>query len=91
MYEDKDGERKAEIDALSGPNESNEFYNRLKQVREYHKRHPNEIYITPSLTSDSLSINSISNEGAGILNIGNSAMSNTSIVAKFSSSSADCN
>ena len=28
IYEDKDGERKKEVQALSGPNEFTEFYNR---------------------------------------------------------------
>ena len=28
IYEDKDGERKKEVQALSGPNEFGEFYNR---------------------------------------------------------------
>lgn len=30
IYEDKDGERKKEVQALSGPNEFTEFYNRYK-------------------------------------------------------------
>ena len=33
IYEDKDGQRKEEVAALSGPNEFAEFYSRLKQVR----------------------------------------------------------
>ena len=32
IYEDKDGQRKEEVAALSGPNEFAEFYSRLKQV-----------------------------------------------------------
>jgi splicing factor 3A subunit 3 len=32
IYEDKDGQRREEVAALSGPNEFGEFYARLKQV-----------------------------------------------------------
>lgn len=45
MYEDKEGERKAEIAALSGPNEFSEFYSRLKTIKEFHKKHPDEISV----------------------------------------------
>lgn len=45
LYEDKDGERKAEIALLSGPNEFSEFYSRLKGIKEFHKKHPDEISI----------------------------------------------
>lgn len=45
LYEDKDGERKSEIAALSGPNEFTEFYNRLKNIKEFHKKHPDEISV----------------------------------------------
>ena len=39
--------RKEEVAALSGPNEFAEFYSRLKQIKEFHRKHPNEvIYIT---------------------------------------------
>lgn len=43
LYEDKDGLRKEEIAALSGPNEFQEFYARLKQIKEFHRKHPNEV------------------------------------------------
>ncbi|RUS25551.1 hypothetical protein BC938DRAFT_471988, partial [Jimgerdemannia flammicorona] len=42
LYEDTDGARKTEIDALSGANEFSEFYARLKSVKDYHRRYPNE-------------------------------------------------
>lgn len=45
LYEDKEGERKAEIAALSGPNEFNEFYQRLKNIKDFYKKHPNEISV----------------------------------------------
>ncbi|KAF8570098.1 hypothetical protein P879_06360 [Paragonimus westermani] len=48
MYEDKDGMRKMDIQALSGPNEFNEFYDRLKQVRDFHRKHPEEICVPMS-------------------------------------------
>jgi len=43
IYEDKDGQRKEEVALLSGPNEFVEFYNRLKQIKEFYKKHPNEV------------------------------------------------
>lgn len=33
LYDDRDGARKSEAAALSGPNELNEFYSRLKQLK----------------------------------------------------------
>lgn len=35
--------RKDELTAISGPNEFAEFYNRLKQIKEFHRKHPNEV------------------------------------------------
>lgn len=49
LYEDKDGLRKEEIAALSGPNEFQEFYARLKQIKEFHRKHPNEVSVPMSL------------------------------------------
>lgn len=49
LYEDKDNERKAEIQALSGPNEFLEFYTRLKQIKEFYKKHPNEVSVPLSV------------------------------------------
>lgn len=45
VYEDKDGARKDEIAALggqtaSGTNVFSAFYDRLKEIRDYHRRHP---------------------------------------------------
>ncbi|XP_077229123.1 splicing factor-like protein [Tasmannia lanceolata] len=45
IYEDDDGARKDEIAAiggqtLSGTNVFSAFYDRLKEIREYHRRHP---------------------------------------------------
>ena len=37
LYDDKDGQRKEEVQALSGPNEFKEFYDRLKAVKEFHR------------------------------------------------------
>lgn len=55
LYEDKDGERKAEVAALSGPNEFSEFYSRLKQIKEFYKKHPNEISVPLQVEFDELS------------------------------------
>lgn len=48
LYEDKDGQRKAEVAALTGPNEFQEFYNRLKQIKDFYRKHPNEVYLLAS-------------------------------------------
>ena len=39
---DKDGLRRQDVSALSG-NPFNEFYNRLRTLREYHRKHPDEV------------------------------------------------
>ncbi|VDO96920.1 unnamed protein product [Soboliphyme baturini] len=49
LYEDRDGSRKDEIRALSGPNEFAEFYTRLKNLKDFHRNHPNEIAIPLSI------------------------------------------
>ncbi|CAG9579737.1 unnamed protein product [Danaus chrysippus] len=54
LYEDKDGIRKEEIAALSGPNEFQEFYARLKQIKEFHRKHPNEICVPMSVEFEEL-------------------------------------
>ena len=38
--------RKDELNAISGPNEFAEFYNRLKQIKEFHRKHPNEVLVS---------------------------------------------
>lgn len=45
LYEDKAGARKAEINAISASNEFNEFYSRLRTIKEFYKTHPNEVAI----------------------------------------------
>lgn len=54
LYEDKDGLRKEEVQALSGPNEFQEFYTRLKSIKEFHRRHPNEISVPMSIEFEML-------------------------------------
>ncbi|XP_071455361.1 splicing factor 3A subunit 3 [Hetaerina americana] len=54
LYEDKDGLRKEEVAALSGPNEFAEFYSRLKAIKEFYRRHPNEISIPMSVEFEEL-------------------------------------
>ncbi|KAI5739397.1 hypothetical protein M8J77_018831 [Diaphorina citri] len=54
LYEDKDGCRKEEIASLSGPNEFSEFYARLKSIKEFHRKHPNEICVPMSVEFDEL-------------------------------------
>uniref|UniRef100_G1RLZ1 Splicing factor 3a subunit 3 n=1 Tax=Nomascus leucogenys TaxID=61853 RepID=G1RLZ1_NOMLE len=54
LYDDKDGLRKEELNAISGPNEFAEFYNRLKQIKEFHRKHPNEICVPMSVEFEEL-------------------------------------
>ncbi|KTF72507.1 hypothetical protein cypCar_00040838 [Cyprinus carpio] len=54
LYEDKDGMRKDELNAISGPNEFAEFYNRLKLIKEFHRKHPNEICVPMSVEFEEL-------------------------------------
>lgn len=53
-YEDKDGLRKQEIAALSGPNEFGEFYSRFKVIKEFHEKHPDEISVPMSVEFEEL-------------------------------------
>lgn len=43
LYGDRDGLRKQEVASLTGPNEFTEFYSRLRQIKEFYRRHPNEV------------------------------------------------
>ncbi|XP_054160951.1 splicing factor 3A subunit 3-like [Oppia nitens] len=52
LYEDGDGSRKSELEAMSGPNEFSEFYLRLKNIKEFYRKHPNEISIPMSVEFD---------------------------------------
>jgi len=54
FYEDKDGLRKEEIASISGPNEFAEFYFRLKGIKDFHKKHPNEISVPLSVEFEEL-------------------------------------
>lgn len=54
FYEDKDGLRKEEISSISGPNEFAEFYFRLKNIKDFHKKHPNEISVPLSVEFEDL-------------------------------------
>ncbi len=38
-----DSLRADDLSAMSGPDEFTEFYRRLKGIRDYHNRHPNEL------------------------------------------------
>ncbi|KAI8979810.1 hypothetical protein BDF20DRAFT_871845 [Mycotypha africana] len=50
LYEDKEGLRKSEMDALSGTNsEFTEFYERLKVIKEHHRKYPNEPVEPPEM------------------------------------------
>ncbi|KAJ1507535.1 hypothetical protein HMI54_005882 [Coelomomyces lativittatus] len=44
LYEDKNGLRSAELERYSGGNDFSEFYSKLKEIKDYHRRHPNELF-----------------------------------------------
>jgi len=54
IYEDRDGGRKEEVASLSGPNEFGEFYSRLKNIKDFHRRHPGEVSVPMSIEFDEL-------------------------------------
>ena len=50
LYEDRDSQRLDEMQAIHGPNAFNEFYFRLKGVRDFHRKHPDEVGSVDKLT-----------------------------------------
>ncbi|KAF9395792.1 hypothetical protein CPC16_006829 [Podila verticillata] len=42
LYKDEDGSREKEMEAMSGSNEFGEFYERLKKIKEHHRKYPND-------------------------------------------------
>jgi len=42
-YDDKDGSRKKEINSRTGAQEFSGFYQRLKNIKDHHRRNPNQI------------------------------------------------
>ncbi|KAG0031254.1 hypothetical protein BGZ81_001543 [Podila clonocystis] len=42
LYRDEDESRKKEMEAMSGSNEFGEFYERLKKIKEHHRKYPND-------------------------------------------------
>lgn len=45
LYDDKHVPQKEELRAISGPIEFAELCNRLKQIKEFHQKHPNEFCV----------------------------------------------
>jgi len=43
IYEDEDGLRKEEVSRIGGPNEFKEFYDRLKQIKDFHRTRPEDV------------------------------------------------
>jgi len=43
LYQDRDGQRLEEMQVIHGPNAFNEFYLRLNGIRDFHRKHPNEV------------------------------------------------
>merc|ERR1712134_96066 len=43
IYEDEDGLRKEEVSKIGGPNEFKEFYDRLKQIKDFHRTRPEDV------------------------------------------------
>nr|CAB3266000.1 splicing factor 3A subunit 3 [Phallusia mammillata] len=54
LYLDKDDMRKDEVKAIAGPNEFQEFYKRLKEIKDFHRKHPDEIFVPMSMEFDEL-------------------------------------
>jgi len=54
LHKDKDGLRKEEIQAIAGPNEFQEFYRHLKEIKDFHRKHPDEIFVPMSVEFDEL-------------------------------------
>lgn len=52
IYEDKDGVKKDEINSMQGGNEFTEFYVRLRNIKEFYKKHSNEIIKPMSMEFD---------------------------------------
>jgi splicing factor 3A subunit 3 len=56
LYEDDEGVRRNEIEKLGGNSQFSTFYERLKEIKEYHRRNPTyEVTETPD---DEATINS---------------------------------
>lgn len=49
LYDDADGTRREETRLLSGPNEMIEFYNRLRALKDFHKRSSNDLQVPMSV------------------------------------------
>ncbi|KAI8643536.1 hypothetical protein BD408DRAFT_414722 [Parasitella parasitica] len=49
LYQDKNGLRNSEMDALTGSSEFSEFYERLKVIKEHHRKYPNETVEPPEM------------------------------------------
>jgi len=54
LHKDKDGLRKEEIQAIAGPNEFQEFYRHLKEIKDFHRKHPDEVFVPMSVEFDEL-------------------------------------
>jgi splicing factor 3A subunit 3 len=48
LYEDKDGLRRQDITAIAN-SPFNEFYNRLRTLRDYHRKHPDDVAVPLSV------------------------------------------
>ena len=51
-YEDKEGLRKDEMSSMTGGNEFSEFYGRLRVIKEFYKKNPNEAVRPMSIEFD---------------------------------------
>ncbi|KAK4521980.1 uncharacterized protein ATC70_004519 [Mucor velutinosus] len=49
LYQDKDGLRSSEMEALTGSSDFSEFYERLKVIKEHHRKFPNEAVEPPEM------------------------------------------
>ncbi|KAI9468682.1 hypothetical protein BDB00DRAFT_863467 [Zychaea mexicana] len=61
MYEDKNGLRQSEVEALSASTEFSEFYERLRVIKDHHRKYPNEPVEPPEMEFIHMNLNN----GAG--------------------------
>jgi len=39
---------------IAGPNEFQEFYKRLKEIKDFHRKHPDQVFVPMSVEFDEL-------------------------------------
>jgi len=42
------------FEMIAGPNEFQEFYKRLKEIKDFHRKHPDQVFVPMSVEFDEL-------------------------------------